>query len=154
MCTEPPGNIFERRFPNRLDELSRVTNDALRFLQESGVAGRAVHVVHLAIEEMGTNILKYGYDDAAVHEILLRVEIQHGSVRLVLEDDGHEFNPVMVPQPDVRQPVEERLPGGLGIHLVREMVDQMDYERRGGRNRLSLRIRAEGGFGSATGGNG
>ncbi len=137
-----PGNIFERRFSNRLDELSRVTEEAVQFVEQRGVGERAVYLVNLAIEEMVTNILKYGYDDTAVHEILLRLEIQPGAVRLMLEDDGHEFNPVTAPEPDINQPAEDRVPGGLGIHLVRKLVERMDYERSGGQNRLTVRIRA------------
>ncbi len=137
-----PGNIFERRFANRLEELNRVTEEAVRFAEEHGVGSRAVYLVNLAIEEMVTNMLKYGYDDAGIHEIFLRLEVHPGEVRLVLEDDGHEFNPVAAPEPDVNQPVEDRIPGGLGIHLVRKLVERMDYERTDGRNRLTVRIRA------------
>jgi serine/threonine-protein kinase RsbW len=140
MSTEP-GNIFERRFHNRLDDLSRVTEEAVRFIEERGVSGRAVYVANLTIEEMGTNILKYGYDDTAVHEILLRLEIHPEALLLVLEDDGHEFNPVNAPEPDLNLPAEDRVPGGLGIHLIRKMIEQMDYERCGRRNRLTVRIR-------------
>ena len=141
MSTEP-GDVFERHFYNRLDDLSRVTEDAVRFIEGRKVGDRAVYLANLAIEEMATNILKYGYDDTAVHEILLRLEIHPGALRLVLEDDGHEFNPVTAPEPDVSGPVEQRAPGGLGIHLVRKLVGQMDYERCGGRNRLTVRIRS------------
>ena len=141
MSTEP-GNVFERRFHNRLDDLSRVTEEAVRFIQERGVDGRAVYVANLTIEEMGTNILKYGYDDTAVHEILLRLEIHPETLLLVLEDDGHEFNPVNAPEPDLNRPAEDRVPGGLGIHLTRKLVAQMDYMRCGGRNRLTVRIRS------------
>jgi serine/threonine-protein kinase RsbW len=141
MSTEP-GNIFERRFHNRLDDLNRVTEEAVRFIEERGVDGRAVYVANLTIEEMGTNILKYGYDDTAVHEILLRLEIHPDALLLVLEDDGHEFNPVNAPEPDLNRSAEDRVPGGLGIHLVRKMVEQMDYIRCGGRNRLTVRIRS------------
>jgi serine/threonine-protein kinase RsbW len=141
MSTEP-GNIFERRFHNRLDDLNRVTEEAVRFIEERGVDGRAVYVANLTIEEMGTNILKYGYDDTAVHEILLRLEIHPDALLLVLEDDGHEFNPVNAPEPDLNRSAEGRVPGGLGIHLVRKMVEQMDYMRCGGRNRLTVRIRS------------
>ena len=70
----------------------------------------AVYVVNLAIEEIVTNILKYGYDDTAIHEILLRIEIHPGAVRLVLEDDGHEFNPLKVPEPDVNLPPNTAIP--------------------------------------------
>ena len=133
-------NVFERRFANRHDDLSRVTEEAVRFIEERGVGGHVVYVANLAIEEMVTNILKYGYDDTAVHEILLRLEIHPGALRLVIEDDGHEFNPVAAPEPNVNEPVEQRIPGGLGIHLVRKLVEQMDYERCDGRNRLTIRI--------------
>ena len=141
MSTEP-GDVFERRFCNRLDDLSRVTEDAVRFIEGRGVGERAVYLANLAIEEMATNILKYGYDDTAAHEILLRLEIHPTELRLMLEDDGHEFNPLKAPEPNVNRPVEERDPGGLGIHLVRKLVEQMDYERCGGRNRLTVRIRS------------
>ena len=137
-----PVNIFERRFANRFGELSRVTDQAVRFAQEHGVGSRPVYLINLTIEEMVTNILKYGYDDAAVHQILLRLEIHPRMVQLVLEDDGHEFNPLRAPEPDVDQPAEDRLPGGLGIHLIRKLVQKMDYQRLEGRNRLSVSIQA------------
>jgi anti-sigma regulatory factor (Ser/Thr protein kinase) len=141
MSTEP-ANLFERRFSNRPDDLSRVTEEAVRFIEARGVGQRAVYLANLTIEEMGTNIIKYGYDDTAVHEILLRLEIHPDTLLLVLEDDGHEFNPLKAPQPDLDLPVEERVPGGLGIHLIRKLVEQMDYTRCGGRNRLTVRIRS------------
>jgi anti-sigma regulatory factor (Ser/Thr protein kinase) len=141
MSTEP-DNIFERRFHNRLDDLSRVTEEAVRFIEERGVGDRAVYIANLTIEEMVTNILKYGYDDTVVHEILLRLEIHPEALLLVLEDDGHEFNPVKAPEPDLNRPAEDRVPGGLGIHLIRKSVEQMDYERCGERNRLTVRIRS------------
>ncbi len=139
MSTEP-DTIFERRFHNRHDDLSRVTAEAVRFIEAWGVGDEAVYLANLTIEEMVTNILKYGYDDTAVHEIGLRLEIHPGTLRLVLEDDGHEFDPLKAPEPDLNQSAEQRVPGGLGIHLIRQLAEQMDYERCGGRNRLTVRI--------------
>jgi serine/threonine-protein kinase RsbW len=136
-----PANILERRFANRPEDLSRVTEEAVRFVEQRHVGERAAYVANLAIEEMGTNILKYGYDDLAVHEILLRLEVLPGALLLVLEDDGHAFNPVAAPEPDVNGPTEARVPGGLGIHLIRKLAERMDYERCDGRNRLTVRIR-------------
>ena len=137
-----PGNVLERRFPNRLDALSRVMEEVTRFIETRVVSARAAYLVNLAIEEMVTNILKYGYDDTALHEILLRLEIHPDGLILVIEDDGREFNPVAAPEPDVDRPTEQRVPGGLGIHLVRKLAEQMAYERQGGRNRLTVRIRS------------
>jgi len=134
---------MEWRFLSRLDELNRVGVEAGRYLEGAGVGGRAAYVANLVIEELATNILKYGYDDTAVHEILLRVEVQQGALRLVLEDDGHPFNPLASPEPAVHLPPEERLPGGLGIHLVRKLADRVEYERAEGRNRVTVEIKVQ-----------
>ena len=139
MSTEP-GDIFERRFYNRLHDLSRATEEAVRFIEKRGVDARAGYVANLAIEEMATNILKYGYDDTALHEILLRLEIHPAALLLVIEDDGHEFNPVAAPEAAVNLAAEHRTPGGLGIHLVRELAASMSYERTCGRNRITINI--------------
>lgn len=137
-----PDNSFERRFPNRLDDLARVTTEAIQFLEAAGIGAQAVYVANLAIEELATNVLKYGYDDQALHEILLRLELCPERVRMVLEDDGHPFNPLEAPEPDVHLPAEQRGPGGLGIHLVRKLAEQVTYERCAGQNRTTLTIRA------------
>ncbi len=136
----PGGNVFEKQFPNELESLCRVIDEAVRFIEEREVSARAVNLARLAIEEMGTNILKYGYDDTARHEILVRVQVDPGTVLVVLEDDGHEFNPLEAPPPDAEVPLDQREPGGLGIHLVRKLATQMDYQRSGGRNRLTVKI--------------
>jgi serine/threonine-protein kinase RsbW len=135
-----PDSVFEKRFVNQLPELIRVTEEGVRFLEQRGISTKAVDLARLAIEEMATNILKYGYDDDAVHYILLRVQIELHALLIAIEDDGHEFNPIDAPQPDLHLPIEEREPGGLGIHLVRKLAAHMDYQRCGGRNRLRITI--------------
>ncbi len=135
------GNTFERRFPNQFEELSRVTAEAMGFLEQRGVGGRGLYLANLTLEELGTNILKYGYDDRNLHEILLRLEVQPGSLLLLLEDDGHEFDPLKAPAPALDRPLEEREPGGLGLHLIRHMTEEMTYERRAERNRVTVTIR-------------
>lgn len=135
------ARIFETRFQNQISELIDAMERAGQFLQQHEVSGEAMYAANLAIEEMTTNIIKYGYDDAAVHEILLRVEMQPEHLVLLLEDDGHEFDPLKASEPDVNLPLEEREIGGLGIHLVRRFVRKMHYERRDGRNRLTIEVR-------------
>jgi anti-sigma regulatory factor (Ser/Thr protein kinase) len=132
------GKCFERRLANQFDQLAQVTEEVLRFLEVQAVAGPAAYGVQLTVEELVTNILKYGYDDAAPHQILLQLEVQPGVVRLAIEDDGHEFNPLTAPEPNLEQPLEDRLPGGLGLHLIREMAHDLKYERTSGRNRVTV----------------
>ena len=140
MSTEPP-NVFERRFQNTLFDLGRVTEEAVSFIEANGIGAEAVYAANLVIEEMVTNTLKFGYNDGAAHEILLRVELLPQRLLLVLEDDAHEFNPLNAPEPNLHLPAEQRTPGGLGIHLVRKFAEDVRYERRDGRNRLIVAIR-------------
>ncbi len=135
-----PGNLFERRFSNNLDGLHRVMEEMTGFLEHQCIGAAAINRAQLVVEEIGTNTMKYGYDDTARHEILLRVQIDPGSLLVVLEDDGHKFNPLEAPQPDLNLPIEEREPGGLGIHLVRKLASKIDYQRCQGLNRLSVEI--------------
>lgn len=135
------ASIFETRFQNRLPELIGAMERAGQFFKENGVGDETTYAANLAIEEMTTNIIKYGYDDTAIHEILLRAEIQPGRLVLLLEDDGHEFDPLKASEPNIDLPLEERAIGGLGIHLVRRFVQQMRYERRDSHNRLTIEIR-------------
>jgi serine/threonine-protein kinase RsbW len=129
---------FTCRFPNNLPALSHATNQAMAFLARHGVGGPAAYAINLAIEEMATNVLKYGYDDTAEHLIGLQAEVQPHKVALVLEDDGHEFNPLLAAPPDLSLSLDEREPGGLGICLVRQFSERVNYERQDGKNRLTI----------------
>jgi len=131
---------WARAFANRLPDANRAAQDAAAHLRQHGIAEPVVHNVHFAIEEMATNIVKYGYDDRAPHTITLRLEILPDAVCARLEDDGHEFNPLQVPTPALPGNLDDRTPGGLGIYLVRRMVSAMTYERRDDKNHLTITV--------------
>jgi anti-sigma regulatory factor (Ser/Thr protein kinase) len=89
---------------------------------------------------LGTNIIKYGYDDQNEHTIRLGAVCEPRAFRIWLEDDGHEFNPCLTPEPDPNLGLQERTPGGWGLSLVRRMAAGMQYERRGDRNRVCVLV--------------
>ena len=125
---------------DELDELERVSGDLDSFLERNGVPGDTVFHVHFVIEEMVSNVIKYAFSDSATHEISLEISAGDEGLDIIIEDDGIEFDPLSVPEKKTDLPLHEREIGGLGIHLVRKMVKDMSYVRRGGRNRLCLRI--------------
>jgi serine/threonine-protein kinase RsbW len=110
------------------------------FLDRQSCGPQALYQAQLAAEEIGTNIIKYGYDDQLEHSITLRVECLADCFRLWILDDGHPFDARQAPEPDLEQSLEERQPGGLGISLVRRLARRMDYERRDGINVLTIEI--------------
>jgi serine/threonine-protein kinase RsbW len=117
---------------------------ASRWLEERRAAAEVQYFANLAIEELATNCIKYGYDDANEHLIEVRLSLSSDSLLMTVTDDGHAFNPLALPRPDTGLRLEDRPIGGLGIHLLREMADKMEYVRRGGKNRVTLRKKAGG----------
>ena len=84
-------------------------------------------LMRLVIEEIATNIVKYGYDDQAHGVIKLTCIHEDGVLRVVIRDHGKPFDPRDPPDPDLDADVENRSVGGLGIFLVREFADEITY---------------------------
>ena len=127
------------RVKNAFAEIPAANKAASRWLADHHAPPAADYLANLAIEELVTNCVKYGYDDSAEHIIEIELGLSAGELVLTVTDDGHPFNPLQVPEPDTNLPVEALPIGGLGIHLLRKMSDRMDYVRTDGRNRLTLR---------------
>ena len=126
---------------NKHDAIAPATEAAEAWLEETGANPKAVYFVLLAMEELVTNSIKYAYDDEGEHTIGVELEVEGPMLTMRVIDDGHEFNPLDAPAPDLELDVHERPVGGLGIHLLREMADEAVYERREGMNRLTLKKR-------------
>lgn len=123
---------------NRESEKRRLRDALDAFGGAHQVPNAVLLKVDLALEELLTNILSYGYGDTAEHEIVIRLEIAGGAFQVTIVDDGLPFDPTQRPPPDTTLPLEEKPIGGLGIHLARSSVDEMRYAREGGRNILKL----------------
>ena len=98
--------------------------------------------VNLALEELVTNTISYGFTDAGEHVIRISLHLDGPDLHIRVEDDATAFNPLEREAPDLVTPLAERPIGGLGIHFVRTLMDDVRYERVGARNVLSMRKRA------------
>ncbi|MEJ2428702.1 MAG: ATP-binding protein [Deltaproteobacteria bacterium] len=124
---------------NSLSELDTLCQKLQRFAERLCLPNKALFQICLAIEEIFSNIITYGYADDGVHWIKIAISYEHGTFAIRLEDDGIPFNPLSVEEPDCECPVEERKVGNLGIHLCKKVMDEMLYERCGNKNILTLR---------------
>lgn len=94
--------------------------------------------VKLVIEELGINVVNHASVDK-IPEIEIAVTSEPDMLTIHIADDGQPFDPLSdAPPPDLTSPLEGRLPGGLGIHLVRSIMDEMTYRREQGKNHLAL----------------
>lgn len=132
------GKPFTVEVRNRIDAIAPASAAVEAWLEQHGASADALHLAILAIEEMVSNCIKYGYDDAGEHTIIIGLSIDGQKMNMVFCDDGHAFNPLAVPPPDLSLGIEERKIGGLGIYMVRHFADEARYERDGEFNRLTL----------------
>jgi len=124
---------------NRIEDLLRVNSLFESFATQHDISGRLRYHLLVSIEEILTNIIKYGFDEEGVHPIHITFRRVEEQIEMEFEDRGREFNPLEIGEPDLDIPLEERKLGGLGIHLVKKMVDEARYRREGDRNILLLR---------------
>ena len=127
--------------PNRLPEIGKAAQLIEAFGVSYGLSPEVVFTLNLALDEVVTNIISYAYDDEAEHEIGIRVELDGDGVSLRVEDDGRAFNPLDAPRPDLRLGLDERPIGGLGVHIVRSLMDAVEYRREDDRNIFIMRKR-------------
>ncbi|WP_222928146.1 ATP-binding protein [Luteimonas viscosa] len=126
--------------PAHIAELTAAVESTLA---EAGVDDARIHDARLIVEELACNALTHG---AVETEPQLRLRLQLEAARLVLEldDNGLPFDPTTAPPPDLDADLDERRVGGLGLHLVRQLADSLDYQRREDHNlvRVTLRLDA------------
>jgi serine/threonine-protein kinase RsbW len=123
--------------PGTLDALEPIGKYVVQAAADAGLDKKRIYRLRLAVDEIATNSVVHGYDEAGLKgELNIRVEIDEQALKIILEDEGNPFDPRQAPPPDHKDlPVEERPIGGLGIYLTLQGVDEFLYERDGKWNR-------------------
>jgi anti-sigma regulatory factor (Ser/Thr protein kinase) len=120
-----------------------ILGDFRVFLKEhcagkSGVSKQVLYDLQLAVDEACTNIATHGYAGLDPGSIILDLELASDEIIITLTDFGHAFEPSDAPPPDVDAPLDERKVGGLGLFLIKQSVDQMDYRVTEDGNKMVL----------------
>lgn len=115
---------FDADFDN-LDEIREFVGDAAN---KVGFSDKEIYSIQLAADEASSNIIEHAY--AGVKEGKLEIECStfRGGLKIVMRDQGKSFNPSSVPEPNVNASLSERKIGGLGLYLMRKLMDEVTYE--------------------------
>jgi len=135
------GTKIELRILNKIPEIEKVCNSIMTFSRQHAIDEKIISNLYLAIDELLTNIIRYGYRDEKDHTIYIRYSIEKELLTLQIEDDSYPFNPNKAPVPDLNSDLENRKVGGLGIYLVKNMMDDLKYVTKNGKNILTLNKR-------------
>ena len=125
---------------NQLSDLVELTKKADKFMESHDLPTEIVYKVNLILEEVLTNIIKYAYRDTMKHNIGIQIILNDYELLLEFEDDGEAFDPLGAPVPKNRESISDSPVGGLGIHLVKQMVDRIEYQRYEGCNILRASV--------------
>lgn len=122
-----------------------VLNQFLRdFWAAAALAPPKMESFELALEEIFMNIVLHGAQPGSTPYVELSLDRAAESVTMTVEDDGPKFDPLSLPPPDVTASLADRPVGGLGVFLVRRMMDTVSYARIAGRNQLRVSKRLDG----------
>jgi serine/threonine-protein kinase RsbW len=135
-----PDDSLSMVLTNALSEIPRAAERVEAFCRAHCIPARIVHRFQLALEEVLANAIAYAFSDADRHQIAVSIEFREGILTATVSDDGAPFDPLTQPPPDVHAAVEDRKVGGLGIHLLRSLMEAVEYRRADGRNHLTFRI--------------
>jgi anti-sigma regulatory factor (Ser/Thr protein kinase) len=132
---------FELR--NHLSELTTLGEKLESVGSTLGLPRRCLFEINLALDELFTNIISYGFLDQSEHVIRVSISADCDVLTVVIEDDGIAFNPIDRIPPELPCSLDECKVGGLGIHLVKNLMDEVAYQRRANTNVLTLKKNIE-----------
>lgn len=126
---------------NDLAEIPRLAEAVESFCEPFEPSMKDILSIQLALEELVTNVINHGYADGHPHDFTVTLSGEPGCIRAVITDDAPAYDPLARPEVDTSLPLEERAIGGLGVHLVKKLMDVSHYERRDGKNILTIERR-------------
>ena len=132
---------YKEILKNEKAEIVRMSKVMESFCEANDLPMKAMFEINLVLEEILMNIISYGYDDDNEHEIVVQWWLSDNVLTLIITDDGKKFDPLIIPEPELDKSVDERKIGGLGIHLVKKMMCEINYKRKDEENILEMKKR-------------
>lgn len=111
-----------------MNNLEQICDFVTECAANAGLDESEVYAVQLAVDEASTNIIEHGYGGECPSKIDITCETLEDGLKVILYDDAQPFEPTDVPEPETNVPLEELKPRGLGIFLMRKMMDEVKYQ--------------------------
>lgn len=134
-----PDNCEDITLPNDVKAVPQLASFIEEVAEKHGADLSTVMNINLALEEAVVNVMNYAYPKGTSGEINVNASFNEGTLVFTLSDAGTPFDPTQSKEPDLSLEAEDRPIGGLGIHLIRQLMDSIEYRRENGRNILTLK---------------
>jgi len=117
-----------KRFTCSLKNLEEISDYVTGYAKQAGLNETQVYAVQLAVDEASTNIIEHGYGQECPNRIDITCNVQEDGLKVIIYDDAAPFDPETVPKPEINVSLDEIKPRGLGIFLMRQMMDEVNYQ--------------------------
>lgn len=134
-----PASIFPARF-EFLDEIRDMVAEVAR---GGGFSEKSIYSLQLAADEAASNIIEHAYEGEADASLFMTCDIKGDQIVITMRDTGKSFNPSSVKEPNLKADLSERQIGGLGVYLMRKLMDTVHYESSRSGNLLTMTKRRE-----------
>jgi serine/threonine-protein kinase RsbW len=128
--------ILTRTIKSRTEKLLEVREFVSRAAHEFGFSDDEAAKIVLAVDEACTNIIKHAYQFDPNHDIRIVIRTNRGAFEVLIEDEGKSFNPLAIQSPDLRQHLQEYRRGGLGVYLMKTLMDEVEYNLTPGKKNV------------------
>ena len=116
--------VFDANFDN-LDEIREIVGEAAR---QVGFSDKEIYAIQLAADEASSNIIEHAYAGVTGGKLEIDIITSDNKLKIIMRDHGKPFDPSSVPEPNVKADLSERKIGGLGMYLMRKLMDEVSYE--------------------------
>tara|TARA_R100000908_G_scaffold59405_1_gene35942 strand:- start:45898 stop:46320 length:423 start_codon:yes stop_codon:yes gene_type:complete len=118
--------------------LAEVRDFVAAHAEQIGLDQKDVSEIRLAVDEAYTNIIKHAYNNNASMKVNIEIGSDGDQLWISLMDEGDSFDPSTYHEPDLMQRIKEKKRGGMGVYLIRKLMDQVQYNRKGKTNEIRM----------------
>ncbi|HBJ76463.1 MAG TPA: ATP-binding protein [Porphyromonadaceae bacterium] len=129
---------WQLKLTNNVEELENLEEFIQTVVSEEGLSQELGLNLNLVLEEATTNVILYAYPEGTEGSVEITATLENGNLSFSIVDSGKPFDPTQVPEADTTLSAEDRPIGGLGIFLIRKVMDKVYYERKGNFNCLTM----------------
>lgn len=126
------------KFPAQFQYLDEIREFVGEIARKGGFSEKEIYSIQLATDEAASNVIEHAYSGVSNGQLEIQCSVQNQTITIVLRDRGRPFDPASVRPPDLKADLADRQVGGLGIYLMRKLMDDVQYESARSGNSLTL----------------
>ncbi|MEO1021427.1 MAG: ATP-binding protein [Bacteroidota bacterium] len=131
-------NIHKLTVKASTSQIARVRDFVAEHAQNIGLSPKDISEIKLAVDEAYTNIVKHAYKYANQHHVDIEIGFSNSELWISLLDEGESFDPNTYSEPDLVKRIKEKKRGGMGVYLIRKLMDSVHYSRKGHMNEIRM----------------